>query len=147
MKRETKATRNAALRDRLYAAGFTWAEQETLRLAEKTLHRWSEAECNGEIQRDETTGKPRRYYGRDMDKSYPTADREKGALKRIAAVMEARNERDKMHAYANQKLEAPFVSYYQTDCRGCALYIVPVSALNGQDIHAVYNRGIAISFE
>lgn len=135
------------------ALGFTYGETEILRRAQLTLHHWSEAEANGEIQRegDDGTGKPRRYYGRDMDKSYPTADREAGALRRIAEVMETRNSRAWVMSGETGEYHpkrgntaTDLVSYYQGDCRGCALYLVPKAELHGQDIAAVYNRGFAV---
>lgn len=134
--RETKATRRARFYDSMSKMGFTYTETETLRRAQITLHTWAEAECNGEIQRDETTDKPRRYYGRDMDRSYPTADREKGALRRIDETLAARNDREPS--------ESALMRYHQTDPRGCALYLVPVSELRGQDISAVYSRGFGV---
>lgn len=45
---------------RLRELGFSYEEAAELRRIEMTLSRWSEAECNGEIERDETTGKPER---------------------------------------------------------------------------------------
>lgn len=142
---------------------------DKLRRIEMSLHRWAEAECNGEIQRGDdevvslntleqpcasckvrkgrshrsdctggnhtlTTipGKPRRYYGPNMDRSYPVADREAGALKRLAKIMEGLPH---------------LVAYHQTDPRGCALYLVPKDKLqDGHDISSVYNRGFGVCY-
>lgn len=131
---------------------------DKLRRIEMTLHRWAEAECNGEIQRndpDDTIscapgcasrvpcgectcgradrlGKPRRYYGPNMDRSYPVADREAGALKRLAKIMEGLPH---------------LVAYHQTDPRGCALYLVPKDKLqDGHNISSVYNRGFGVCY-
>lgn len=99
---------------------------DKLRRIEMTLHRWAEAECNGEIQRDGENGdgKPRYYYGPNMDRSYPIADREAGALKRLETIMAAYPE---------------MVAYHQTDPRGCALYLVPKDKLGDGDISSLYS--------
>lgn len=84
----------------------------TLRRAELTLHRWGELECGDgndyaswAIERDETTGKPYmcRYPHNGKMSRYPVPDREKGALRRVAATG--------LHFY------------HQTDPRGAALYV------------------------
>ena len=88
----------------------------TLRRAERTLHRWHEGECgdsNGYaswcIERDETTGAPYRvtypHVGTMRRHSIP--DREKDALKRVAAVC----------------ARYGLTYYVQTDPRGGSLYI------------------------
>ena len=53
----TKIERMSQLFDGLSRAGFSYSEAQALRRIEMTLHRWAEHECNGEIERDETTGK------------------------------------------------------------------------------------------
>lgn len=92
----------------------TQAEANTLRRASLTLHRWAELECGDGrcwIERDEKTGKPYLYVdGRYLDPKpirYVTADRERGALRRIESLCKA----------------AGLHFYHQTDPRGCALYI------------------------
>lgn len=91
-------------------------EARTLRRAEKTLHRWAEQEggdgndyASWAIERDETTGKPYFCTYPHSGKSRRTliADREAGALRRVATVCKA--------------LGAHF--YHQGDPRGCALYV------------------------
>ena len=72
--------------------------------------------------------------GKDTVTYSPMADRERGALKRLAKIM-AR--------YPG------FVSYVQGDPRGCALYIVPKTGLFSSDpspeyLAANYSRGIAV---
>ena len=124
--------------NRLNNLGFTFEEALKLRRISITLSRWAEAECNGEIQRDEQTGKPRRYYGQCMDHSYPCADREKGALKRLEKIVEGRNQRER-------HTSTGIVSaYHQTDPRGCSLYIIKQDDLSGLPIDQVYNRGVAV---
>lgn len=119
-----------SLNARGIAASFEQAE--TLRRAQMTLHRWAELECGDgnnyaswAIERDETTGKP--YMGHyphsGPSSRRPIADREAGALKRVARVC--------------KELGAHY--YHQTDPRGCALY-VSKEPLTDSD----YNRGVAI---
>jgi hypothetical protein len=80
-----------------------------LRRDEMALTRWSEAECNGDIERDENTGRPYRvtrfHSGPELRNVCP--DRELSSLKRIAKICE----QNSIHFY------------HQTDPRGCALYL------------------------
>ena len=80
-----------------------------LRRCAMTLHRWCEHECNGTIQRDETTQKPFNVWFDSNWKEHrsPASDREAGALRRIEKVCKEYNAH----------------YYYQTDPRGCALYV------------------------
>lgn len=91
---------------------------ETLRKAEKTLHRWAEQECGDGndyaswcITRDEQTGVPymerHSHHGACTVTRTKIADREKGALKRVEKVC----------------ADFGLHYYHQTDPRGCALYI------------------------
>jgi hypothetical protein len=122
--------------------GFSQDETDRLLKIERTLQRWHELECGDQndygtsyhIERDEVTGKPSMvYHFRDGRKSrHPVADREKGALKRLADIME--------------KHEG-FSAYVQGDPRGCALYIIrPNDVPKGEDVNAYYSRGIAICY-
>lgn len=124
---------------RLENAGFSFEEANQLRRIEMTLQRWSELECGNvndysswAIVRDEETEIPymeiHPHTSNDVQ-LYKIADREKGALKRLAKIMEAHPD---------------FQAYHQGDPRGCALYIVKKSDLNGSDIHGNYTRGIAV---
>lgn len=73
---------------------ISYDDANTLRRAELTLHRWHEEECNGTIQRDETTGKPHRHYPDTPTSNVnyrPVAgliipDREAAALRRVKDV-------------------------------------------------------------
>lgn len=107
--------RDWALMGRLAHGGVNLpvADCRTLRRAALTLHRWAELECGtdrGCIERDDDTGRP--YWhacnltGRDS--RWPVADREAGALRRVAALCKARR----------------LCWYHQTDPRGAALYIL-----------------------
>ena len=132
--RYTKTQQITYFYETMNRMGFDFETANKLRLIEKTLHRWSEAECNGEIQREGENGdgRPRRYYGQFMDHSYPVADREAGAIKRLAAIMTAHPD---------------FVSYVQGDPRDCALYLIPKDKINaGDDIGSIYNRGFGVCY-
>jgi hypothetical protein len=123
---------------RLQALGFTYDEAASLRRIEMTLHRWAEAECNGEIQREERLddrgwdqgdGKPFRVYGQSHQNRYPIADREAGALRRLAAIVKARNKR----ATTDEGASNFVFAYHQGDCRGCMLYLVTRGQLREVD--------------
>jgi hypothetical protein len=124
----------------LLSLGFTSEEAEQLRRISMTLHRWHELECGtdgGCIERDETTGKAYWLNSNTMRRS-PVADREKGALKRLAAIIARVNVQ---RAGKVGRLEA----YIQTDPRGAALYIIrPGDVPQGEDVSAYYNRGICV---
>ena len=137
MSRYTKAQRIADFFERMENAGFNRIETQALRRIEMTLQRWGERECgdgsNWAIERDETTGKPFNvYHGEGKPRRYPIPDREKGALKRLAKIME---------------LHPEFIAYHQGDCRGCNLYLVrKIDIKPGEDIGSVYSRGIAVCY-
>lgn len=133
-------TKKAELINCLESIGFTYGEACELRRIQMTLHRWDEAECGDSndrfsrcLERDETTGKPYwviRYHNENKERRHATPDREKGALKRLARIM------------ANHP---DFVAYHQSDCRGCALYIVRKSEIPaGSKIDSCYNHGVAV---
>jgi hypothetical protein len=128
--------------DRLISAGISFEHARELRRISMTLHRWHELECGdgnkyaswcisrgkktgGVFEYDEN-GRPyiERHAHSENKPSYTLiADKERGALKRLASIM------------ANYpKLTA----YVQTDPRGCALYV-------GEELTATnYSHGIAI---
>lgn len=125
--------------ERVKSLGITESDAFSLRRISMTLHRWFELECGDgnsfaswSIERDETTDKPYMVYYPNNGKSYrhAVADREKGAYKRLAAIM------------ARYPL---LMSYVQGDPRGCALYILTVSDIPAcTDISSIYNRGVAV---
>lgn len=96
------------LEGRLHRLGLDTGDINALLRIEKTLHRWAERECNGEVEVDEETGKAFAMRFESSQRAYQAANRERGALKRLAAIM-ARY----------PKLAA----YQQGDPRGCALYV------------------------
>lgn len=115
--------------------GFSYSEATALRRIELTLQRWEEAECNGDIQRNEKTGTPLRYIaGNYLDPHDPRQynaipDREAGALKRLAKIMANHPE---------------LWSYHQGDPRGCSLYVGRKEDVNGHDLNTVYSRGFGV---
>ncbi len=139
MKKQT-----AELVARLTNLGLSVPEILTLRRAEMTLSRWHELECGTgdervtrSIERDETSGKPfmRVQYQSASgwkDIRHAVADREAGALRRIAAILEPH--------------KGKLVSYIQGDPRGCALYLLRVGKdiSPGDDIDSIYSRGLAV---
>lgn len=139
--RYTKKDRMLDFYRRFADLGFERHETDTLRRAEMTLSRWAEAECNGEIERDETTGRPFRRYGNYVQANDPRsihyiADREAGALRRLRAIVFARNARARGvdetitgNPFMAQPDKHDVYAYHQGDPRGCALYIVPASVL------------------
>lgn len=124
----------------LQSVGFTFDECEKLRRISMTLHRWHELECGNSndwaswaIERDEQTEIPymvTHHYNRPNPTRYRVADRENGAKKRLAKILESK----------------PGISaYIQGDPRGAALYILrPGDIPEGKEAASYYNRGICI---
>ncbi len=126
--------------------GISFPDIDALRRIEMTLRRWSERECNGDIERDEITGKT--YYARELQigsnvatrTKFPCADLETSAIKRLEAIM---------------KRYPKLTAYHQGDPRGCALYIVPLKAIPGEHrnrlarndwLNSNYTRGVAVCY-
>ena len=112
--------------------GFTSDEFRQLRRISMTLSRWAERECGDgsdwAIERDEQTGKPYLTYHGLARRRIPIADREGGALRRLAKLMEA---------------HPACVAYHQPDCRGAAVYVIERSRLTGP-VDSCYTHGIAV---
>lgn len=121
--------------NRLQSLGFTYEEAVQLRRIEMTLRRWAEAECNGEIERNEETGKPERVSAAyingltDKRRSWPCADKEAGALKRLKAIVDSRNLRESPTEFMQANAQDRVYAYHQTDPRGCSLYLLTRSQL------------------
>lgn len=121
---------------RLARLGLSTAEAMALRRIEMTLHRWAERECGDgsdwAIERDDATGRPYNVrHGNGRPHRYAIADREAGALRRLAVIMAPHRRR--------------LVAYHQGDPRGCALYIVPRKYLKpGDKLACLYTRGFAV---
>jgi len=135
---KTEALRRAHQHNTLQQLGFTAEQVNSLRRISVTLHRWHEFECGtdaGSIERDETTGKP--FIRTPRGKLYPVADREAGALKRLALIIQDRNLQHPLNGFLE--------TYIQTDPRGQALYILrPSDVPEGKDPAAYYSRGICV---
>lgn len=123
--------------DRLVRLGLTYDEAEQIRRISMTLSRWSEHECNGCIEREESSGRPfwvwetygqtclpnRRHY-------QPIPDRETGAIKRMDKIISN---------------HPGLAWYHQTDPRGAQVYVYSVDKLEGRPIDSVYNSiGVAV---
>lgn len=137
---------------RLIEAGISADDATTLRRISMTLQRWHELECGdgndyasrsivrgrkdegGAFEYDDN-GKPylewHPHHSETVHVIYePIPDRERGAQKRLAAIMSR---------YPG------FSAYVQTDPRGAALYIMrPGDVPPGADVDSCYNRGIAV---
>lgn len=151
--KNSKSENTARLLGQLQDMGFTFGEACQLRRIQMTLHRWDEAECGDSndfnswsIERDEETGKPFRcvYPHNGKMHRYPIADREAGAIRRLNKIVTDRNDRTSVEAHLVGD-GAPVIAYHQSDCRGCALYIIKASDVHGLDVSAYYTRGIAVA--
>ena len=120
--------------NRVQRRGLSLGDALAVRRISMTLHRWYELECgdgNGYIERGETTGKP--YYvncnSRYLSPNDPRArwfvpDRERGAIRRLDAIME----------------RYPELAYYlQTDPRGASVYLYRPEDLDGREIDCCYS--------
>lgn len=130
-----QAERYMHLSNTLGNLGLHQPEIDTLLRCQRTLHTWAEHECNGDIERDETTGKTSRVLIDRIGERcghYRIPDRETGALKRATAIAEAHG----------------LTFYHQTDPRGCALYLLrPGDVPEGKDPGAYYSHGIAVCID
>ena len=135
-----EAMRQTIQADNLRSLGFTQNEAEKLRRISMTLRRWHEMECgtdNGCIERDDATGKTF-LLNAMTGRRFPTPDRETGARKRLASIMEDRALRV---GGAHVTLE----TYIQTDPRGAALYILrPGDVPEGKEPESYYSRGLCV---
>ncbi len=142
--------------DALHALGFTRDETEALRRISMTLHRWHELECgNGNeygswaIERDDKGDGPpfmvhhhyRHDQGKDSTSRTRIPDRETGARKRLATIVDKCNKA--RHSCAKPQEGLRF--YVQGDPRGAALYILrPGDVPEGQDAGGYYTCGICV---
>ena len=145
-----EAIRQTHQENTLMSLGFTQAETEALRRISLTLHRWSEHECNGAIQRDGDNGDgvPYWYNTNTGRKVCRVPDREAGAIKRLTAIVSARNTRLRVENAIGDvlgSLATDVQSYIQGDPRGCSLYILrPGDVPNGERADGYYSRGISV---
>jgi hypothetical protein len=146
----------------LKALGFTADEAEQLRRISNTLQRWFDNECQdaetGYIERDQNGDGPpyfvRHVYGhgtrpdRVVRRRIP--DREAGAKRRLAAIIDRRNARQ-YNPNSPTKIgtgpmdQGAVIPYIQTDPRGAALYILrPGDVPAGCDAGGYYSRGVCV---
>ena len=133
-----EAERLAHQESALVRLGFTHEEAASLRRISMALRRWHELECNGDVQRDERTGKTFAQYGGGAGpfQTVRCADHETGAKKRLLAII---------NAEAKRHGECRYSAYIQGDPRGAALYIIrPGDVPEGGDVSAYYSRGICV---
>jgi hypothetical protein len=146
--------RLTALENALCTIGFTSDEAAALRRISLTLRRWHELECgtdHGVIERDEATGKPYWFnyqwsylQANDPRSRSRIADRETGALRRLAKIMRDVNAR-RFDALPNGGEMKLFQTYIQTDPRGAALYILrPGDIPAGSRADSCYTNGICV---
>jgi hypothetical protein len=135
--------RRTALENALCALGFTSEEAAALQRISNTLQRWYLHEAGtdyGAIERDDETDKPR-FYWEHKGKRYsrPIPDREAGAKKRLARIIDTCNK-----ARTSSGHEA--LNYYiQSDPRGACLYILrPGDIPAGYRADSCYTNGICV---
>ena len=146
----------------LLELGFTQEEAEQLRRISMTLHRWYELECGDSnqygawaIERDENGEGPpylvHHHYqhgnGKDTTTRTRIADRERGAERRLRAIVDARNTRGRCHPVETCQCSycVPISYYLQTDPRGAPLYIIrPGDVPEGKEVESWYTRGICV---
>jgi hypothetical protein len=118
--------------DQIISCGVSYDDALALRRISMQLHRWHELEYgvdNGGVERDETAGKCF-WYSSHTGRRSPCADRETGALKRLASLMPR---------YPSLR------SYVQGDPRGRAIYLLrPNDIPQDRDVDAYYSRGIPV---
>jgi len=133
MNRETYEMLN-----RLERLGIATDDAFALRRISMTLQRWHEMGCGDgywyvERENDDGTGRPFMVH-QDTGRKYPCADREKGALRRLDAIMARYTD---------------LAAYVQGDPRGAALYIYrkdsPYLAESKYGIESCYSSvGVAV---
>lgn len=98
---------------------FSLSELYQLHRYASVAHRWAERECNGEIERDEKTGKYFRSYdpGYGPRKLYPMADRLTPLENRAIEII----------------TKAGWSYQLQGDPRGCPLYLSPKPELKDSE--------------
>jgi hypothetical protein len=138
-------------RTALVNLGISQDDADALRRISMTLHRWHELECGDSndcasrsLVRGRKNGKEFEYadngspfmethshQGSPKAQYFPVPDRERGALKRLAKILER---------YPN------LGSYIQGDPRGASLYIIPRDKIrDGMTVDSCYSSiGIAV---
>ena len=134
MRRETKMDRRLAFYGRFAALGFDRATADTIRRIEMALSRWAARECGDgsdwAIERDDATGLPYNvYHGDGASRRYRIPDLERGATRRLAAIMAQHPE---------------YAGYVQGDPRGCMVFVVAKADIPAAGaVDEYYTRGLA----
>ena len=145
-----EAERLTMQNDTLRQLGFTRDEAEALRRISMTLHSWHERECGNDygcIERENDDGTGRAYWlNANSGKRYQIPDRETGAKKRLAKIVDACNKARLTHMTGDKMTPLDGLRYYiQGDPRGAALYILrPGDVPAGQNEDGYYSRGICV---
>ncbi len=105
--------------------GLTDYAWRKLREVERTLHYWGVAECNNQIQTHDDESF--HLYRLDRWGSYTIHSKQIPDQKDLA-LREARRIADRYG----------LLVYYQSDPRGCSLYVYRPEALKGSNIRSVY---------
>lgn len=138
--KETKLERLTSIIHQLIFHGFTYEEAYCLLRQNQRLLTWGEKTCNGEIERDEETGKTYCVGTFSGARGSRCIDHETGALRICNAIVEARNKR-----VLTLDDRQPVEFYHQSDPRGVQVYIVRKSDVPpGGNIDSYYSRGIAV---
>jgi len=126
------------LANSLNELGFNDTEVAALIRIEKSLHRWCEMECggvNGCIERDDKTNEP--IFVSRWGYTYKIRDMEASALKCLKKIL----------ADVERRTNRGMGYYYQTDPRGCTLYILRRNdGPEGANIRSCYTNGIAVRY-
>lgn len=133
MKTESKTLRTLRLAQSLAHLHFPPTDIEKLLRIEKKLRRWHELQCGAEAGHVEEVGgegSGKWEFVNQHGHRSPIRDAGKQAGKALDAF----------------KASHPDLFFYvQTDPRGCALYVLNVRQMHpSEDLHAVYDRGVAI---
>lgn len=139
-----EAMRQNRQSDVLQSLGFTADEAENLRRISMTLRRWHEMECgtaHGCVERDEQTNVPYWLSAVSGKRTHRLADRETGAHKRLARIVDTCNKA----RHSCEKPQEGLRYYIQTDPRGAALYIIrPGDVPEGSTVDSCYSRGVCV---
>jgi hypothetical protein len=118
--------------------GLPTVDYYKLCIIERQLHRWHEAECNGEIQWDEE-GSPPLPYAYNPDRFGTPMIRSREPLPNLEQQLTAQAQ-----AIAERRGLSVFI---QTDPRGCALHLYRPADLDGRPIDECYStRATAVCF-
>jgi hypothetical protein len=142
-----KEQQKFALYQSLADLGFTYPEAKALRRAEITLRRWCGDVWSCRIQKRSVFGvgvKTRTFWASSSDGfEHPIADREAGALRRVRAIVDACNDRNRLVAEFHR--HGTLIEFHHRPHPTlCNLYLLTRAQLNGRDIATCYADGLAV---